>query len=95
MFFLSEISPVKKTSKKNRKKQKQNYESPQKSFKLMLPYFSTYCSLAALTMPEGKCCDRFCKKCVKRNIACLNDITIQPDQANRGNNLIPFLQLET
>lgn len=91
-IVLSEISLVKKTfwkkKKKNEKFQKQHYVSPQKSFKLMLPYFCMYCSCAVLTMPEGTCCGRFCKKCIKS--ACLNKLTIYTDQENRGNSPIPL-----
>lgn len=64
-FPLCRILPPKKE-----KIQKQHNVSPQKSFKLMLPYFHMYCSCAVLTMPEGTCCGRFCKKCIKRESAC-------------------------
>ena len=95
-IVLSEWNfPCEDDFQKKEKIQKQHYVSPQKSFKLMLPYFCMYCSCAVLTMPEGTCCGRFCKKCIKRNSACLNELTIHPDQANRGNILIPLLQIET
>lgn len=86
-FPLCRILPPKKE-----KIQKQHNVSPQKSFKLMLPYFHMYCSCAVLTMPEGTCCGRFCKKCIKRDSACCNELTIHPEKADKGNVLIPLLQ---